>query len=191
MKRFLMAAALLAAMGAGPAHSALITVTDFSANAGGLTVTSTPADTLATASTVSATSWTAAEVLIPLGGLAPGDAINLTNPIGASIGSTIAIAWDGGTFSDTLTTAAISKSGDTLDILAKGTLVGPGVVDNTTELDLAFTQAGGTGFAISGSGTYVASTVPELPTWAMIGLGLAGIALMTSRRRRTPIAFAA
>jgi|HubBroStandDraft_6_1064221.scaffolds.fasta_scaffold166861_2 hypothetical protein len=183
------AAALMAIMaGAADANAAILTVTDFSANASGLTVTSTPADTLSAATAVSAASWTAGQVLVPLGGLATGDAVSLSNPIDVSVGSHITLSWDGGTFSDTLTTTGLTFSGDTLDLFAAGVLTGPGVPGaNHSELDLAFTQAGGTGFAISGSGTYVASTtVPELSTWAMLGLGLAAIGLMKGRRAFRP-----
>jgi hypothetical protein len=167
------------------ASAAIIAVTDFSADAAGVSVVSAPPNTLATATSLSAASWTAATVLIPLGGLATGDPVVLSNPIGVAVGDTIDLSWDSGTFHDTLTTTGFSFSGDTLDIASRGELVGPGVpLHNASALELAFTQAGGTGFAVSGSGTYIASTViPEPSTWAMFALGLGAMTLLGWRRK--------
>ena len=182
MNRFLLAAAVLAAT-AAPSAAATIINTDFSANASGLT--SNPGDDLAIASSIDVSNWVASSVPIPLGGLAPGDAVTLTNPILTALGSTITISWDGGAFSDTTKSTGVSFVGDTLDIVAKGVLTGPGVpTNNFGTLDLAFTQAGGTGEAISGSGTFVdTTTVPEPSTWAMLILGFGLLGGMATWRR--------
>jgi hypothetical protein len=175
MNRLLLAAAILAASAAPSAAGTIIT-TDFSANGSG--ITSTPGDDLASATAISVASWTAATVPVPLGGLAPGDPVDVTNPILTALGSAITISWDSGAFSDTLKETGATFVGDTLDIVATGVLTGPGVpTDNKGVLDLAFTQAGGTGEAISGSGSFTATTaIPEPSTWAMlfVGFGLLG-----------------
>ena len=93
MKRLLLASTFLASF-AIPATAGLITVTDFTTDAADITVVSTPPDDLLAASLISAGSWIAATVAIPVGGLAHGDLITLTNPIHPVVGSTIAISWD-------------------------------------------------------------------------------------------------
>jgi hypothetical protein len=183
MNRLLLAAAILAAT-AAPSAAATIINTDFSANASGLT--SSPGDDLAIATSIDVTNWVASSVPIPLGGLAPGDTVTLTNPILTALGSTIVISWDSGLFSDTTRSTGVSFVGDTLDIVASGALTGPGVpTNNHGVLDLAFTQAGGTGEAISGSGTFVDTTsaVPEPSTWAMLLLGFGMLGGVAAWRR--------
>jgi hypothetical protein len=82
-----------------------------------------------------------------------------------------------------LTTTSVAFDGTTLDIIGTGPLIGPGVpIHNDGILDLAFTQAGGAGEAISGSGSFTAS-VPEPSTWAMMLLGLAGLCFVGARKR--------
>ena len=168
-----------------PATAALITVTDFTTDAAGVTVVSTPPDDLLAASLISAAAWTAETVAIPLGGLAHGDLVTLTNPIHLAVGSTIAISWDGGMFHDITTIGSITPSSDALALDATGELFGPGVGANKSNLNLSWTQAGGTGFAISGSGSYTAtSVVPETSTWAMMMIGFASLAFGAVTRRR-------
>jgi hypothetical protein len=183
MNKLLLSVAFLTSF-AVPSVAGTVTVTDFTANAAG--VTSFPTDDLAVASFVSVTSWTVAEVNDPLGGLDPGDAIAITNPISTAIGSTLTISWDAGAFSDTIKTSGVTFAGDTLDLVGSGRLTGPGVPTNTNGvLDLAFTQAGGTGELISGSGSFTASsTVPEASTWAMILIGGGFLAMYAVRSRR-------
>jgi hypothetical protein len=191
MNRFLMAAAFLAAS-AAPSAAAVITETDFTANAAG--VTANPASDLATATTVGVTTWNAVEVVDPLGGLVGGDVLDLTNPLSTAIGSLITISWDGGVFHDTTKTSAVSFVGDELDIAGSGVLFGPGLPTGTKGvLDLSFTQAGGAGDVISGSGSFTAtSAIPEPSTWAMLIVGFAlmgGVAWRKSAGLRlTPLA---
>jgi hypothetical protein len=182
MNRLFLAAVLLASV-ATPAAAGTIITTDFSANASGLT--SLPGDDLAVATSIDVSNWTASSVPVSLGGLAPGDAVDLTNPILTALGSSITISWDAGAFSDTIKTTGVSFVGDTLDIVGKGTLTGPGVpLINFGTLDLAFTQAGGTGEAISGSGTFIdTTTVPEASTWAMLVIGFAFLGWTAFHRR--------
>jgi hypothetical protein len=175
MNKFLLAAAILAAS-AAPSAAGLVTVTDFTADAAG--VTSNPTSDLATATQVGVTTWTVAEVVDSIGGLVNGTILTLTNPLSTAIGATIDISWDGGLFHDATKTTNVSFIGDELDIAGAGTLFGPGVAAGTKGvLDLSFTQAGGAGDLISGSGSFVASNaVPEASTWAMliVGFGLMG-----------------
>jgi hypothetical protein len=182
MNRLLMSAAILAALSVPSAAGTIIT-TDFSANGSG--ISAAPGDDLAAATSISVASWLAATVPVPLGGLAPGDPVDLTNPILTALGSSVTISWDAGAFTDTLKETGVSFIGDTLDIVATGVLTGPGVpLDNTGTLDLAFTQAGGTGEAISGSGSFTATTsIPEPSTWAMLALGFGLLGGVASWRR--------
>ena len=176
MNRFLLAAAILAATVASSAAATIVTETDFTAVANG--VTANPSSDLATATSIGVTTWMAQEVVDPLGGLDGGDDLTMTNPLSTAIGSFITISWDGGAFHDTTKTSGVSFVGDILDITGSGTLFGPGVTPGTKGvLDLSFTQAGGAGDVISGSGSFTAtSSVPEPSTWAMlvIGFGLMG-----------------
>ena len=174
-----------------PGAAGIITVTDFTADAPTVSVVSTPPDDLLAASLISAAAWTAETVAIPLGGLAHGDLVTLTNPIHLAVGSTIAISWDGGMFHDITTIGSITPSSDALALDATGELFGPGVGANKSNLNLSWTQAGGTGFAISGSGSYTAeSTVPELSTWAMLAIGFGFIGWAAFRRSsRTTMEF--
>lgn len=182
MRKLLLSTVLLAAS-AVPSLAAIITVTDFTTDAAGVSVVSTPPDDLLAASLISASSWKAESVPISLGGLATGDLVSLTNPIHLSTGSTIAISWDGGTFHDIATIASLGASSDARSLDAHGVLVGPGVGKNSSNLQLSWTQAGGTGFAISGSGSYTAtSPIPETSTWMMLALGFFGLAWIGHRR---------
>jgi hypothetical protein len=152
MNKLLLSVAFLASF-AVPAAAGVVTVTDFTANAAG--VTANPNSTLDGAASVGVTTWTAQEVVDPLGGLANGDVLTLTNPLSTAIGSFITISWDGGLFHDTTKTSGVSFVGDELDISGSGTLFGPGVKAGTNGvLDLSFTQAGGAGDLISGSGSF-------------------------------------
>ena len=186
MNKLLMAAAFLAAS-AMPGAAAVVTETDFTAVANG--VTANPDSTLDGATSIGVETWMAQEVVDPLGGLAGGDDLTLTNPLSTAIGGMITISWDG--YSDTTKTSGVSFVGDELDITGKGVLTGPGVPTGTIGvLDLSFTQAGGKGDLISGSGSFIATTggvgatVPEPSTWAMLLLGGGFIAFMARSRKR-------
>ena len=181
------AAALLGASAfTSAANAAVTTLTDFSFSATS-PVTVTPDDALLSASTVSASSWLATSVPISLGGLAFGDPVVVSSPITVSLGSKITLSWDAG-YTDTLTINAINTnaSTETLSIDALGVLSGPGVpAVNTSSLDLAYTQTGGTGHPISGSGTYTdTTTIPEPATWAMFSIGFASLGWLGVRGRR-------
>jgi hypothetical protein len=183
MNRFLLGAALFAILTA-PAAAGIVTVTDFTADAAG--VTANPSSDLATATSVGVTTWTIAAVVDPLGGLSNGSTLTMTNPLSTAIGGFITISWDGGLFHDTTQTSGVSFVGDELDLSGSGTLFGPGVPTGTKGvLDLAFTQAGGAGDLISGSGSFTASTpIPEASTWAMLLIGAGVLAMFASRSRR-------
>lgn len=184
MKSLLLSTVFLAAT-AMPSAAALITVTDFTTDAASVSVVSTPPDDLLAASLISAT-WTAETVQVPLGGLAHGDIVTLTNPVHLAVGSTISISWDSGAFHDITTVSSITPSSDAIALAAHGELFGPGVGANTSNLNLSWTQAGGTGFAISGSGSYTAQTViPEPSTWIMLGLGFSAMAALGCHKRFT------
>jgi hypothetical protein len=183
MNRLWLSVALLAAL-TSPSAAAVITETDFTANATG--ITANPNSTLDGATSVGVTTWTANEVVDPLGGLAGGSLLTLTNPLPTAIGGFITISWDGGTFSDTTKTSSASFVGDELDLSGSGILTGPGVPGGTVGvLDLSFTQAGGAGDLISGSGSFVASSaIPEPSTWVMMLLGAGGLAYAARSRKR-------
>lgn len=177
---------VLAAMPAvSPAKAAIVIETDFTAVANG--VTANPNSDLATATSVGVETWMAQEVVDPLGGLTTGTDLTLTNPIPTAIGGLITISWDGGTFSDITKTSGVSFVGDELDLTGSGILTGPGVPTNTKGvLDLSFTQAGGAGDLISGSGSFTATSgVPEPSTWAMLILGGLMLTWASSSRKRT------
>lgn len=184
MRRLLLSTALLAAF-VTPGAAALLTVTDFTTDAASVSVVSTPPDDLVAASLISG-SWTAETVQVPLGGLAHGDPVTLTNPIHLAVGSTVSVSWDSGAFHDITTVASISSAADAIALDAHGELFGPGVGANTSNLQLAWTQAGGTGFAISGSGSYTAqSVIPETSTWIMLGIGFGAMALASRFRKQS------
>jgi hypothetical protein len=183
MNKLFLSAALLTALTV-PSAAAVVTETDFTANATG--VFANPADNLSAATSISVAAWTANEVVDPLGGLIGGDLLSLTNPLPTGIGGFITISWDGGLFHDTTRTSSVSFVGDELDLAGSGTLFGPGVPAGTNGvLDLSFTQAGGRGDLISGSGSFVASSaIPEPSTWAMLLLGAVGLAYAARSRKR-------
>ena len=182
------AAALLGASAfASTANATVKTLTDFSFAATSA-ITVVPPGVLLTAHTVATKSWVAIDVPISLGGLAFGDPVVVSSPITLSVGSTIKLSWDSGTYSDTLKIDAINTNPatETLSIDAVGVLVGPGVpTKNTSTLDLAYTQTGGAHHPISGSGTYTdTTTIPEPATWAMFTIGFASLGLLGLRGRR-------
>jgi hypothetical protein len=183
MNKLFLSAALLTALTV-PSAAGVVLETDFTTNATG--VLANPNDDLAVATSVGVSRWTTNEVIDPLGGLVPGDLLNITNPIPTAIGGLITISWDGGVFHDTTVTSAVSFVGDELDLAGTGTLFGPGVPTGTKGvLDLSFTQAGGTGELISGSGSFVATnSVPEPSTWAMMLLGAVGLVYAARSRKR-------
>lgn len=182
MKLSLLATAFLA-LSVAPSAAGTVTVTDFTADAAG--VTANPTSDLAVATSVGVTTWTVAEVVDPIGGLVNGDVLTMTNPISTAIGSLITISWDGGLFHDTTTTSGVSFVDDELDLSGSGTLFGPGGPLGTGVLDLAFTQAGGAGDLISGSGSFTATnSIPEPSTWAMLLIGAGFLAMFASRSRR-------
>jgi hypothetical protein len=183
MNRLWLSVALLAAL-TSPSAAAVVLETDFTTNATG--VLANPNDDLAIATSVGVSRWTANEVIDPLGGLVPGDLLSITNPIPTGIGGMITVSWDGGLFTDTTTTSSASFVGDELDLAGSGILSGPGVPAGTKGvLDLSFTQAGGTGDLISGSGSFVATAaIPEPSTWAMLLLGGLGLAYAARSRKR-------
>jgi hypothetical protein len=183
MNKLFLSAALLTALTV-PSAAAVITETDFTTNATG--VLANPNDDLAVATSVGVSRWTTNEVIDSLGGLAAGDLLSITNPLPTTIGGQITLSWDGGVFHDTTTTSGVSFVGDELDLTGSGILTGPGVPAGTKGvLDLSFTQAGGTGDLISGSGSFVASAaIPEASTWAMMLLGAVGLAYAARSRKR-------
>jgi hypothetical protein len=174
--RILAGAVALAGVGT-ISNSASAALINFSANASGLSVVSSPGDDLSTATSISETSWTIVGATGPL---------IVSSPITISVGSTIMITFDGGLDTDTLTIGAgdINFFNNTLDIVADGHLTGPGAPsDNSSQIVLSFTQSGGKNHTISGSATYTdVGVVPEPATWAMMLLGFAGLGYAGFRR---------
>ena len=124
-----------------------------------ITVTSIPANTLITASVVSVPGWTVNSSTPAV------TAFTVSNPITLSVGSTIVVSFDIGAsaYSDTLTIGAggIVRSGNEVLVTALGELMGPGAGPNSSEFDLTFNQAGGTGRTITGSASYSTNAVRE------------------------------
>ena len=145
-----------------------------------ITVTSIPANTLFTASVVSVPGWTVNTSTPAVTNFA------ISNPITLSVGSTIVVSFDIGVdaYSDTMTieVGGIVRSGNEVLVTALGELMGPGAGPNSSELDLTFNQAGGTGHTITASGTYATNAVPEPSTWAMMVLGFLGLGYAAFRR---------
>ena len=177
-------AGLIATLGAVSAAQADTTILDVSEQGSTITVTSTPADDLAAATDATTASWGLPDtftLLAPLTGTVT--SFVLSNPVELSpspLGSnTLTIVIGGVTYTDDLTETANGFGG----VVLKGELMGGSLGANMTELDISYTQSGGTGNGISASATYSVSTpVPEPATWAMMMLGFAGLGYAALRR---------
>jgi hypothetical protein len=177
-------AGLIATLGAVSAAQADTTILDVSEQGSGISVVSSPADDLATATSATTTSWGLPDtftLLPPLSGAVT--SFVLSNPIELSpsaLGTnTLTIIIGGVTYTDHLT----ETSNPFGQVVLTGELVGGTLGPNTTSLNISYTQTGGAGNGISASATYAVSTpVPEPSTWAMMMLGFGGLGYAAFRR---------
>jgi hypothetical protein len=180
------------------ASAAVVTVLNFSEQGRGMTVVSVPADDLATATSVSTTTWEFPDtftLLSPFSGTV--GPFTLTNPVNLSVSgstnlgtNTLTVVVGGKTYTDALT-ETMNNFGQ---VVETGQLMGPGlpVGGLASSLNLSYTQSGGKGKGISGSATFIAySAVPEPATWAMLLMGFAGLGYAAFRRNAKGRVFAA
>jgi hypothetical protein len=163
--------------------SAGTVILDISLAGKGITVVSSPADDLATATSISTASWSLVEAfteLPPLTGAIT--SFKLTNPVELSslATNTLTLLIAGKTYTDKLTQIADLFTA----VEFTGDLTGPGLAPGkiTTELDVSFNQAFGKGHGISGNATFAVLAVPEASTWTMMVLGFAGLGYAAFRR---------
>jgi hypothetical protein len=164
----------------------------------GEVLTSSPTDDLATATSVSAGSWLLNEVFtLKQPPFATGSItdVTITNPVELSstgttnLGSNVLTFMIGGNkYTDDLT-----QTHNLADLVEwTGTITGSGLsaLGDSSSLTINYTQDGGAGSGISGSGTLEAN-VPEPSTWAMMLLGFAGLGYAALRRKAKDGAVAA
>jgi PEP-CTERM motif len=199
MRKVLLAAAgTLALMASMASANAATTVLNFSEQGRGMTVVSTPADDLATATSVSTKTWEFPDtftLLSPFTGTVT--SFTLTNPEnlsatgGTNLGTNVLTIVVGGvTYTDDLTqTLNTFGQVEEVGLLKGGTLPAAGLASS---LNLSYTQSGGKGKGISGSATFIAyAPVPEPATWAMLLLGFTGLGYTAFRRSAKNRMFAA
>jgi hypothetical protein len=199
MRNFLLTAtgALALMASVSSASAAVVTVLNFSEQGRGMTVVSAPPKDLATATSISTTSWKFPDtftLLSPFTGSVT--SFVLTNPVdlsvsgGANLGTNmLTIIVGGKTYTDDLTETENTFK----QVVETGVLKGPGLpaAGLTSSLNISYTQTGGTGNGISGSATFIAySAVPEPATWAMLLMGFAGLGYAAFRRNAKSRVFA-
>lgn len=196
---FLAATGTLALMASvASASAAVTTVLNFSEQGRGMTVVSSPPKDLATATSISSTSWIDPDtftLVSPFTGTVT--SFTLTNPVelsatgGTNLGTNVLTIVVGGvTYTDDLT-ETMNTYGQVVEtgVLKGGTLPATGL---DSSLNISYTQSGGTGRGISGSATFIAySAVPEPATWAMLLMGFAGLGYTAFRRSAKNRTFAA
>ncbi|MBL8470666.1 MAG: PEP-CTERM sorting domain-containing protein [Rhodocyclaceae bacterium] len=120
-------------------------------------------------------------------GLAAFDPVTFTpQPMPVSINSTFTKTFTTvmGTFTETLTVYSVTPTGNSLSVLAQGTITGAGFDPTPVFYSAAYTQNAGPGTQINVSyndSTTAPPGIPEPATMALIGLAMAGVA--ASRRK--------
>jgi hypothetical protein len=168
---------------AGSASAGTV-ILDISETGNGITVVSTPADDLKTATNATTKSWSLTDSFIllpPLTGSVT--SFTLTNPVELSPSplatNTLMITIGGVTYTDHLTEIKNGFKG----VVLTGELMGGTLGKNNSELDISYNQSFGTGHLISANATFAVETiVPEPSTWAMLLLGFAGLGYSAFRR---------
>jgi hypothetical protein len=190
MRNILLAATgTLALMASVASANAATTILNFSEQGRGMTVVSTPADDLATATSISTKTWMFPDtftLLPPFTGTVT--SFTLSNPVdlsvsgGANLGTNVLTIVVGGvTYTDDLTETE-NTFGEVVEtgLLKGGALPAAGL---DSSLNISYTQSGGKGKGISGSATFIAyAPVPEPATWAMLLLGFTGLGYAAFRR---------
>lgn len=124
-------------------------------------------------------------VTVTTGNIPPTNIIYGSGNGGTALVTDVVKTWTDslGTFTETLDEVeAINRlTKDAITVTLTGWLDGPGFDNTPVSLILQANQDGGIGNTVSASLTN-ATTVPEPPTWLMLGLGFAGLGYAAVRR---------
>ena len=200
------AAAFIAALGAGSTAQAAVNLLDFSANANcpvgctGITYTGTTLGT-STAVDLDGSTW-AVSIVLPgdMSGLATGDPIFIKPPsatygtlngpgLDLTLTTPIVKTWGTagvglGAFTETLDTLTeIDRGTNAITFFLSGHVTGGVFNDAPATMIFGLTQAGGPHNVVSASLTnHAESTIPEPSTWVMLTLGFIGLGYAAVRR---------
>ena len=173
------------------ASAAVTTVLNFSEQGRGMTVVASPPKDLAEPARTSLLrrqAWIDPDtftLVSPFTGTVT--SFTLTNPVelsatgGTNLGTNVLTIVVGGvTYTDDLT-ETMNTYGQVVRpaCCEGGTLPATG---SNSSLNISYTQSGGSGRGISGSATFLASSVAEPSTWAMLVLGFVGLGYTAFRR---------